>query len=558
MSYTVLVIDDSQTIRTVVQMALQGAGHRVLASDSAAGGIRTAKAELPDLILLDYLLPDHNGDEVCRLLASDPTTAAMRILVLSAKGDELRSRAAAWPGVVGVMTKPFTSLALLARVSELLGSSGEAWTFDEQNGVAQAVFQALKPALREIPGWETARAGTQASTFYAQRLLTPATIAGLMTAITPVMTGLLQRRVSNEAPALSGSLARMPLIDVVRMLEVTGRAGRLEVLVDGGRSVIHFDRGRINGVAAAPEQERSTLREAFPGVSEAMLAEAIKQVAATGIPAAAALASNPLLPVPFERLRAHLRSAGEQELARIWDLHGTFVFVPGPPAEQLARCEVMINPAQIALTRLRAVDDLAQIEAHAGRLDVVYERSPGTAAQIARLALSDDERQVMTLIDGVRDTAAVVKAVGLGLLPVLRILFRFTRLNLISVSTVRAGETALVVIAAAGEVGEGRLGEALAHAWSKAGRGPSQVLESATAPLDTEAGSRLAAVVIEIDCDSDPTNDARRLRQRLPLGVPLVALCLTEPTASNPWQAVFDGLLVPPLHLDDLSRLISG
>ncbi len=556
MASSILVIDDSQTIRTVVQMALQGAGYQVTASDTAEGGMHAARSAPPDLILLDYLLPDHTGDEVCRMLARDPRTAGIRILVLSAKGDELRARAASWPGVAGVMAKPFTSSALLARVAELFGTAAIGWTFDEQNAVAQAVFQALKPALREIPAWEAARGTAQASTFYAQRILTPAAIAGLMTTITPVMTDLLGRRAEAEAPALGGSLKHMPLGEVLRLLDAADRTGTLTLRTAAGRSVIHLDRGRVIGVAAPPESERGGLREAFPGLSETAIAEAIHRVGDEGLPAAVGLAGEPP-PIPFERLRAYLRSAGERELERLWELDGSFAFRPGAVPRALARCEVVINPAQIALTRLRAVDDLAQIEVHAGRLDLVYERCPGSAHRLSHLALTDDERRVLALIDGIRDTAEVVRGTALGLLPVLRILFRFTRLGLIATLQAAAGGTPLLVVAAAGDVGEGRLGEALAEAWVAAGRGPARVVEPDTLEATGEAGGP-AAVVVEIAVGGDPAAQARRLRQRLPPGIPLVALCLGEPAPTVAWSAIFDGILVPPLHLDDLSRLIAG
>ena len=558
MASSLLVIDDSQTIRTVVQMALQGAGHRVVASDTAEGGLLAARENPPDLVLLDYLLPDRTGDEVCRRLAADPRTARIPILVLSARGEQLRAQAASWPGVVGIMSKPFTSAALLARVTEVLGQGGDgdAWTFSEQNSVAQAMFQVLKPALREVPAWEVARAGAQASTFFAQRLLTPAAISGLMTTITPVMTGVLERRREEQAPALSGCLRRIPLSDVLRLIEGWGRAGRLEVVVEGQRSVIHLDHGRVVGIAAPIEQERAALREAFPTLAEALVAGALRRVVDEGLPTAVVLHADPST-LPLERLRAQLRISGERELDRLWEMHGTFAFHPGALPTAFAGLEVVIDPAQIALVRLRMVDDLAQIEAHAGRLAVVFERSPGAAGLLARQSLTDDERRVLALVDGIRDTEAVVRSVGLGLLPALRILFRFIRLGLIAEVERGRRNAPLLVIAAADELGEGRLGEALAHSWTASGRGPSQVVEAGRWAIPTHEGVRPVIVVVEVAVDVDPEAGARTLRQRLPPGVPLVALCAEEPPTISSWTSAFDGLLVPPLHLDDLARLLT-
>lgn len=543
---TVLIIDDSQTIRTVAQMALASAGYRVTCAENAADGVRAASAEPPDLVLLDYLLPDHTGDEVCAALAADPRTATCRILVLSAKGDELRGKAASWPGVVGVMSKPFTAAVLVARVAELLGSGDGGWTFAEQNAVAQAIFQVLRPGLRQVPDWERQRGTAQASTWFAGRLLSPAAIAGLMTAIVPVMTSVIGRRATAEAAALSGSLRDFPLFDLLGFLHTGRRSGRVELEVDGERSVVHLDQGRVIGVAAPPERDRAAVRAAWPEVDSTMLAQLVGDpvAAASGLPLVAHLTHDPA------RRSTALRATSEAELERLWQATGTFTVRLGTPPDELVRLGVAIDPAQIALRRLRQIEDLSQLESLAGRLDTVFQRQPSGNALLARLSLLDAERRVLALIDGQRDVATIAATAGQGLMTVLAVLFRFVQLGVLTPLTATAAPRhALLVIAP----GASDLAPALLQAWQ--GRhGTARTLESA-ACLGAALTEPPALAVVEVDGDDDPAPLARRLRERWGTGVPLIAIDPRQRTAT-PWAYAFDGLLVPPLHLDDLTAYL--
>ncbi len=103
----VLVVDDSTMLLNFVRDILREAYYDVTTSSSAAEGLKAAKKNQPDLILLDYILPDGKGDEFVRMLANEPKTAHMRVLYMSGLGAYLRPDAN--PNVIGVLNKPFTS-----------------------------------------------------------------------------------------------------------------------------------------------------------------------------------------------------------------------------------------------------------------------------------------------------------------------------------------------------------------------------------------------------------------------------------------------------------------
>lgn len=82
----ILIIDDNPTIVRIIEMALESFGYQVFSANDGEAGLARAKALHPDLIVLDIMLPKMNGYEVCQALKSDPKTADIRVLMLTAKG----------------------------------------------------------------------------------------------------------------------------------------------------------------------------------------------------------------------------------------------------------------------------------------------------------------------------------------------------------------------------------------------------------------------------------------------------------------------------------------
>ena len=80
---SILVVDDSPTILKLVEMTLAKAGFRVSTADCGEVGILAASERPPDLLLLDYLLPDLNGDDVCRAISGNVALATMPVVVMS-------------------------------------------------------------------------------------------------------------------------------------------------------------------------------------------------------------------------------------------------------------------------------------------------------------------------------------------------------------------------------------------------------------------------------------------------------------------------------------------
>jgi len=113
----VLVVEDNAANMTLAVFLLQSAGHTVLSATDAEGGLRLARSEQPDLILMDIQLPGMDGLAATLLLKQDPATRAIPVIALTAlamKGDEERIRKA---GCDGYIAKPMRYQEFLATIA---------------------------------------------------------------------------------------------------------------------------------------------------------------------------------------------------------------------------------------------------------------------------------------------------------------------------------------------------------------------------------------------------------------------------------------------------------
>ena len=116
----VLVVEDDTDIASLISHYLKKAGHIVDAAASGTVALERVKHAAPDLIVLDLMLPGMDGLLVCQTLRGDPATAAIPIIMLTARGEEAERIAGLELGADDYVTKPFSPRELTARVAALL------------------------------------------------------------------------------------------------------------------------------------------------------------------------------------------------------------------------------------------------------------------------------------------------------------------------------------------------------------------------------------------------------------------------------------------------------
>jgi DNA-binding response OmpR family regulator len=123
----ILVVDDEPEAVELLEFNLQQAGYAVISAANGAEALQKARAQMPDLIVLDVMLPEMDGFEVCKLLRLEPATARVPILMLTAKAAEVDRILGLELGADDYLTKPFSPRELLLRIKNILarGRTGE-------------------------------------------------------------------------------------------------------------------------------------------------------------------------------------------------------------------------------------------------------------------------------------------------------------------------------------------------------------------------------------------------------------------------------------------------
>lgn len=123
MTGRILIVDDVATNRIVMKVKLTAACYSVLQADCGKAALEVARKESPDLILLDVMMPDMTGVQVCRRLKADPATADIPVIMITALADQANKMKGLQGGADDFLTKPVDEVTLLARVRSLLRAS---------------------------------------------------------------------------------------------------------------------------------------------------------------------------------------------------------------------------------------------------------------------------------------------------------------------------------------------------------------------------------------------------------------------------------------------------
>jgi CheY-like chemotaxis protein len=395
---TILVIDDSPTICKLVELTLTKAGFRVDSARTGEGGIEAAQGRRPMLILLDFLLPDFKGDDVCRALSANIALAQVPIIVMSAKGEDIGECFADMPNVLNIITKPFSPEALLAVVTHSLEKIGKkaADPSVQVNSDSRIDIRSLIPG----EGEPSARA------------------------------------TDDPMPALAGDLALIPVADVLLLLQDRGYTGAVNLSHGRARMDIYLGQGRIDFAGAQGVAEEFLLgrflvsgghvsQEALTTVIDERRRDDNKELlgaylctrgllAATGLRKAMAKQTAALV---FESLR--------------W-ASGRFTFQPLAELPPQAREASLALPVDgLILEGLRRVEEWRVIEQEIGDFDMTFVRNEDKLASVGRGQLLRDEASIAELVNGRNTVRDIIQISKMGSYDVTQVLFRLLRSKLI-------------------------------------------------------------------------------------------------------------------------------
>jgi CheY-like chemotaxis protein len=117
----ILIVDDSSTVLLMEKMILSGGPYDVVSARDGQEGVEKAQSELPDLILMDVIMPRLNGFEACRRIREGDSTRAIPVIMVSTRGEMESLESGYQAGCSDYVTKPINGLELISKVRSHLG-----------------------------------------------------------------------------------------------------------------------------------------------------------------------------------------------------------------------------------------------------------------------------------------------------------------------------------------------------------------------------------------------------------------------------------------------------
>lgn len=488
---SILAIDDSLTVRKLVDLFLKEAGYDVRLADRGATGLKLAREMKPDLILLDYILPDIPSPDICRELLEDPVTSDIPILMISTNGGAIRQLYADSRNVKDYLTKPFQAKVLQAVVQNLVGGKtvppievpvvpatvpepklpprairpavrmpnlslktakpmqsaanseanvrapgGSGGAADAQSGETQRDLRALLNArfrglAKMIPEWESRRGEQAAETYYLPLMLRKELLAEI---------GAETERAqwaAERAPLIAGTSDWMGIDATLFHLGRSAATGVFTLRLPDETVEVRLAEGRVWAVHSNdPRRYCAGAAYQFRSLPTPVIAAAVAAQQRDGTPFFLTVHRMGRLSDPG-MLTELLRAQGVKAVLRAFTTPGVrYDFVARELPPEARRFSIDRTVPAFVFEVLRGIDDWLEIETTTGSADTVFALVPEAEGVLSTLGMTEAEEGVVARLDGQASLQVAADAVGMGLYEACALVYRLVKLNLVRIVAV--------------------------------------------------------------------------------------------------------------------------
>ena len=455
----VLVIDDSPTILKVVQLVLTKAGFSVTTAPDGDEGIEEAKRAVPDVILLDFVMPRLNGYQVCQALHEDDSLKDVPVILMSAKGDQVGSRFVKVMGIVDYITKPFSPEAITGivrhtidkyrreggEVSEPAATLLPETTPDETVAAAEAAMEARRAALGRLrEGLSKAAARTvvhgaeEQSTALDEDDVASWIASGLSADTLEVLLAELRASapelVGDGDTGLAGDLRVVPIAEVLALLSDQEQTGGLTVTRGNAQVELHFQNGKVELATAAGVPEELLLGRFI--LENNLMSKQDLDIFLKNRSGSPGLLGNQLVKlghIEHDDLKEAIRQQTCEltyEMLR-WGF-GKFTFRRTEEISAVAiEAALGLSVDGILMEGFRRVDEWHLIEREIDNFDQVFLRNEDAVSRMGRGRLTRDELAILELVNGKNTVKEIVRQSRMGSFEVSKMLYRLHSIKLI-------------------------------------------------------------------------------------------------------------------------------
>ncbi|OGW61058.1 MAG: hypothetical protein A2V83_03695 [Nitrospirae bacterium RBG_16_64_22] len=456
---TILAIDDSPTVRKLMEMILSTEGYRIITAADGMEGIAKAKVEEPAVILVDFVMPKMNGFQVCKAIKETANLQDTPIILVTSKGETVGSKFVNLLGITEYFTKPFQPEDLLERIREVIDRSPRPQALAAAETLVAATETVIEAEPVEVA--ETVEETPPAPSPEAPAL---PPIPGLEERVEALVRATLQRFFKEEFPSivrsvlpaglgssseagaqsgknvsLSGDLSLFPLPDILQLISIQKRTGCLWIGSEENHAEAFFEGGLVVFAALEhkpPEDLIGRLLMESSKINAAQLRHALADSEKSGVPLGQLLVRGSL--ITAAELLSVVRIQSQRTVYRAlgWK-SGRFAFTREPLPAAFAGTGLSLSVDDLILEGVRRIDEWQVISQKLPSLNIILTRLISNAEEMGKINLNPSELKVLQLIDGKRDIKAIIRDSGMGDFEVCKILYVLMSTNLLK----KVGET---------------------------------------------------------------------------------------------------------------------
>ncbi len=407
----ILVVDDSPTVRRLVELVLSQRGYEVLSAENGEQGLSLAKEHLPAVVLVDFVMPRMNGHMFCKLLREDERFANVPVILISSKSEVVGQAFEESFGIVHFFTKPFEPEDLVAKIEEVLDDSGAAPA--QKSGSADQGAPTDRgdgaPTDDAAPSSESLDRFLDSINDRFDKVVRNYFQKDFPVLMKNVMEDTLRETglIKHQTLIMNGDLTRMSLAEVLCFCANTRQSGRLSIFSDDTFAEIFIEKGRFVFATASQKGKHKFLTDLICSDNRFScepqeLAKVVEEARNNNIPVGQALVAKGV--ITDEDLMYYLQQHAQDALnTALATTRGNFFLEMDDLPFNLEDIKFRIPMYQMLIGGVR---ELALAEDFTND-ELVVTRMPLCAEAAQEGLLSEAEQSLMLLLDGARTLGVV-------------------------------------------------------------------------------------------------------------------------------------------------------
>jgi CheY-like chemotaxis protein len=448
MSATVLVVDDSPTIRRVVSRQLTARGYEVLVASDGTQAVQVLLQRPVDVVLLDFVMPGMNGLQLCRAMRAMPNMSSLPIVMMSAKVDKIRGPSMQQAGAVDAISKPFDPLALHAVIENALTKSqrseSESPTVEEDAAEMsrinnapdvqtrdQAVASLFAKQLARVLGAQVVPARDSEERSELHDVISSALPLEKVRSLRGLLSLLNDE--NERAAVLAGDLGFISIAEVMQMLELQRQTGALRITYGNQEICFYFCDGRID-LAKGVNLSNSFLLGRFlveDGVVDRRRLDGLLGESGATQRLLGETMVERKLALESQISEALKRQTSELAYEAVRWKNGRFTFAIGQSVAEAALARLALAPGGLLMEGFRRVDEWQLIEGSFQFDDVLSPDRTAIERLGERAELTAQEELVLAAVNGERSVRKIVDDVDASTFDVCKSLYQFINSGLV-------------------------------------------------------------------------------------------------------------------------------